>query len=110
MGTSGYLELNFSPAGEWAAYRFSGYRTGMANADAGAPRICVHCEAGMLKVDVIIEVDAVPDLRRAEIQVALSAVIEETDRRLSYWALVHPAAKPDFHHEDGFVLRVGGSG
>ena len=25
----GYYELNFSPSGEWAAYRFSAYRTGM---------------------------------------------------------------------------------
>jgi hypothetical protein len=108
--TSGYVELNFSPSREWAVYRFSGYRLGMANADAAAPRISVQREAGALQVDVVIDIDAVPDLPRDEIQVALSAVIEETDRRLSYWALVHLTEKPDFHHADGFALRVGAAG
>ncbi len=110
MNTSEYLELNFSPSGEWAAYRFSGYRADMADAHTTAPRISVQREAGALQVDVVIDVDAVPDLPRGEIQLALSAVIEETDRRLSYWALVHPAEKPDFHHADAFALSVGGGG
>jgi hypothetical protein len=110
MSTSEYLELNFSPSGEWAVYRFSGYRADMADADAAAPHVCVQREARALLVDVIIDVDAVPDLPRGEIQLALSAVIEETDRRLSYWALVHPTEKPDFHHADGFALRIGGGG
>src|SRR3712207_5904568 len=26
-GEEGYLELNFSPGGDWAAYRFEGYRS-----------------------------------------------------------------------------------
>src|SRR5262245_63050261 len=28
--SASYCELNFSPSGEWAAYRFAGYRSGMA--------------------------------------------------------------------------------
>ena len=35
-----------------------------------------------------------------------AAVVEETDGRLSYWALTHPAERPDFHHRDGFVLPL----
>src|SRR5579883_3653603 len=33
----GYLELNLSPSGEWAAYRFRSYREGMAPAELAAP-------------------------------------------------------------------------
>src|SRR5579863_8283993 len=40
--TSGaaYYEFNFAPSTQWAAYRFSGYRSGMRVAtEIGAPRI-----------------------------------------------------------------------
>jgi hypothetical protein len=36
----------------------------------------------------------------------LSAVIEEMNGRLSYWALAHPPGKPDFHHADCFALEL----
>jgi hypothetical protein len=107
----GYLELNFSPSSEWAVYRFSGYRAGMTNAEAAAPRITVHRERGLLRLDVVVDFDSLPDVSRdVELNLALSAVIEESDRRLSYWALAHPAGKPDFHHADGFVLTFGSGG
>jgi hypothetical protein len=34
-------------------------------------------------------------------------VVEEKNGRLTYWALTHPSALPDFHHRLGFVLQVG---
>ena len=34
------------------------------------------------------------------------AVIEAVDGSVSYWALAHPAGKPDFHHPDGFALQL----
>jgi hypothetical protein len=37
----------------------------------------------------------------------LAAVIEDRARVLTYWALKHPAEKPDFHHADGFVIPLG---
>jgi hypothetical protein len=33
-------------------------------------------------------------------------VIEETNGNKSYWALAHPAGKPDFHHADGFAYEL----
>jgi len=33
-------------------------------------------------------------------------VIEARDGRISYWALNHPTNKPDFHHADGFALKL----
>ena len=39
-------------------------------------------------------------------RIALSAVIEEGNGALSYWALRHPAGKPDFHHPDAFAMEL----
>jgi hypothetical protein len=36
----------------------------------------------------------------------VTAVIEEMNGQKSYWALAHPAAKPDFHNANGFVLEL----
>ena len=50
----------------------------------------------------------------AKLRLGLCVVIEELDAALSeafsgafsYWALRHPAARPDFHHPDGFALEI----
>jgi hypothetical protein len=105
----GYLELNFSPSTEWAVYSFTDYRTGMTDAGAAAPHISVQRDHGVLQLDVVIDLASLPQLPGdGQLKLALSAVIEEADHRLSYWALAHPAGKPDFHHAEGFALAVGG--
>src|SRR5215469_7433698 len=51
----GYYELNFSPSGEWSAYRFSAYRTGMAPADGvGVPSTTVIREAEGMRLEAAI--------------------------------------------------------
>lgn len=94
-----YQEFNFSPSGEWAAYAFQKYREG-APWRAPDPKIAVRRTGQELELEARIEV------RPARLRVALCAVIEERDGRLSYWALRHPAARPDFHHPDGFTLEL----
>jgi hypothetical protein len=39
------------------------------------------------------------------LHLGLSAVLEETNCRKSYWALAHPPGKVDFHHSDCFTLE-----
>ena len=41
-----------------------------------------------------------------EFDAGLSAVFEMQDGEKSLWALAHPAARPDFHHQDGFKLKM----
>jgi hypothetical protein len=102
----GYYECNFSPSTEWAVYRFSGYREGMTAVESmQAPRVSVHGEADCLMLDAVIEVEGLPE---SSLRLALSAVVEETDGRLSFWALAHPSDKPDFHHADSFILALPG--
>lgn len=101
-----YVELNFSPSSEWAAYAFRGYRDRdpVADEDYGL-RIDVRQGADRLELDAII--GGSPLIHdRAPLRLALSAVIEEESGALSYWALRHPSGKPDFHHPDAFALEL----
>jgi hypothetical protein len=100
-----YLELNFSPSGEWAGYAFSAYRTGMTAADEiESPTIMVTRSEGGLTVDAAVCLMRLRD--GAAARVALAAVVEESSGTLSYWALEHPPDKPDFHHPRGFALKL----
>jgi len=95
-----YLEFNFSPSGAWAAYRFERYRTGMADLDlARPPRIVCRRQDRLLSVEVRI---AAPELSPGS-PLALSAVLEDLHGRVCYWALAHPAGRPDFHAAGGFT-------
>lgn len=96
-----YTEFNFAPSTAWAAYRFDGYREGMRNADIAPPIIEVQIEGGDYLLTASIELDLPLPWR-----LALTAVIEETNGRKSYWALAHASGKPDFHHIDGFTLEL----
>lgn len=116
-GSPRYLELNFSPAGEWAAYRFESYRQGMAPAPLPQPpRLAVRCSGERLELEAEVDLRGrVPPPDGAArgprggsggLRVALSAVVEHRDGGLSYWALRHPAGRPDFHHPDSFTLEI----
>ena len=97
----GYLELNFSPSGQWAAYRFDSYRAGMTEAQIGTPEI------GTRPSEDIYELEAsLAQPLSGPLQLALAAVIEESNGRKSYWALAHPPGKADFHHPDSFAHRL----
>jgi hypothetical protein len=103
-----YFELNFSPSGDWALYRFSAYRAGMSSADVPqAPEISVIRTGQRLDLEAKVHLSGMPELRDARrLRLALTAVLEEDDGRLSYWALRHAPGKPDFHHRDGFSLAL----
>lgn len=104
-GTAGYYELNFSPSRQWAIYRFSAYREGMAPVEvASAPHLAVRQLDDRLELTASV---ALPQLDVASpLQLALSAVVEDGGGTLSYWALRHAPAKPDFHHPDSFVIEL----
>ena len=105
--STGYYELNFSPSGEWAEYAFRGYREGKAFEQEGwSPEIVVHCTAESLELRASIDLHPLRLGAAGILRIGLSAVIESNDGALSYWALCHPALKPDFHHPDSFALEL----
>jgi hypothetical protein len=107
-GAAGYHELNLAPSGEWAGYQFRSYREIEALADESlAPRITLRSAADRLTLEASVALDRLsPAYAGVPLRLGLSAVIEATDGALSYWALRHPAGKPDFHHADALALRL----
>ncbi len=102
IGEGCYLEFNFSPCADWAAYRFDHYRDGMRELDVSPPVINAVLGGASLRLEASI---ALSDIMPT--QLGLSAVIEETDGTKSYWAPHHPSAeKPDFHDPAGWTLRL----
>jgi hypothetical protein len=100
----GYLELNFSPSGQWAAYRFDSYRQGMRPALQAAPRLAIRHLGQKLQLQA--EVSLGSEAPGRLLRLALSAVVEDRQGRLSYWAVRHPPGRPDFHHPEGFALAL----
>jgi hypothetical protein len=101
----GYLELNFAPSGQWAAYRFDSYRQGMTPALEAAPRLALRRLPEALELQAEVQLGGADALRR-RLRIALSTVVEDREGRLSYWAVRHPAGRPDFHHPEGFALAL----
>ena len=108
VGGEAYYELNFAPSTQWAAYRFEGYREGMAPAALASPPVItrgVPSEGYRLEVEV--RLDGLPELPATEAwPCGLSAVLEDAEGGISYWAAAHPTGKPDFHHPDSFALEL----
>jgi hypothetical protein len=107
-GEPGYHEFNFAPSGEWAAYAFAKYREGEALLDEALnPGIVVSRPGEKLALDATIPLERLSARHaRARLSLALSAVIEDEEGALSYWALKHPAGRPDFHHRESFALGL----
>ena len=102
-----YRELNFSPSGEWAAYAFVRYRDGGPLDVELEPAVVVHRDRDRLQVDAVVPAAGVPRAGSgSRLRLGLAAVLEDVDGTLSYWALRHPADRPDFHHADGFGVDV----
>lgn len=99
-----YLEYNFAPSSEWAAYKFSGYRAEMAELETGTPSIKADQSDRVVTVSVMLQL---PDAwRDRDLRAGLSAVIATKNGNVSYWAAAHPPGGPDFHHKDCFAVQL----
>jgi hypothetical protein len=92
LAGEGYIEFNFSPSSQYAAYRFDGYRSGMREEPAEV-EIWIDAGESWLALEAAVRCDPLA----AGSALALSAVIKEHDAT-SYWALGHPDGAPDFHN------------
>lgn len=101
-GGEAYFEFNFSPSFEWAAYAFDGHRAGRRELASHDPEIVISPASPHF----FLAVEAMPALPPGAMQIGFSAVIEETDGTISYWALAHPPGKADFHDPACFALEL----
>jgi len=100
-----YYEFNFSPSTQWAGYHFSRYRGGRRLVtEIDALDIEAQLNTTRYTLRTSLDLGRLPDLPRNAIwRIGLSAIIEETSGRKSYWALAHPPGDADFHHADCFA-------
>ena len=101
-----YVEWNFAPSLDWAAYCFTAPRADMSLAEVEAdPYIRVEDNLTWWALGATIAIPA-----DASFDLGLTAVIEEKDGHKSHWALAHPAngldAPPDFHDPTCFLARL----
>ena len=106
-GVPAYLEFNFSPSGAWAAYRFADRRAGRESPEWTAPRMEVRRGPDWLAMQIELSLAGIADFAApASIATGHAAVIEDERGGLTYWALAHGAAQPDFHDPATFTLRL----
>ena len=99
-----YVELNLSPSERWAAYDFEGYRDGMKDRPASREPDCtMRIGSSFAIFDAAIPRDLLPGLPASA---NFAAVIEEQGQVISYWAVAHPALKPDFHDPACFAAEL----
>lgn len=100
-----YLEFNFALSGHWAFYRLSGYRAELERPDVRQPPfITTHLEAGEVSLKATIPWPIIWDHLpgASPLEAGLSVILKEKSCGMAYWAIKHPAEKPDFHHPDSF--------
>lgn len=107
-GAAAYREFNFSPSGQWAAYRFIDQRVrdSRAPANQAVPPPVLRTQRSADHLSLLARLPG-PVCTEGDpsqpLLIGLSAVIETDNGQLSYWALQHPAEQPDFHHRSGFA-------
>ena len=115
-GQDAYWELNLAPSGDWNLYRLSHYRGPLVPVALEVPPAW-HLKRTAGELEVAVELDLSEVAGGGELvaaglplEVSLTAVIEQVGQGVSYWALAHTGAEPDFHRRDSFrlVLSAGG--
>jgi hypothetical protein len=111
-GQQAYWELNLAPSGDWNLYRLSHYRGPLTPVELEVPPAWqVRRTVGELEVAVELDLGEVAGgdesgVAGLPLEMSLTSVIEQVGQGVSYWALAHTGAEPDFHRRDSFGLRL----
>ena len=97
-----YWEFNLAPTGDWNIYRFTKYRRGMREELAFSSLPC------QIKTDSLYQIETEIALKpiiagNTPLEIAVAAVIEDINHNVSYWAIIHPGTRADFHRRDSFI-------
>ncbi len=92
-----YVEWNFSPSSAWSQYSFQSYRERQGQADISQPPKFDIRKVG----DELIILGKLNPVGFS--LVGVSAVIEDENGLLTYWAVKHGKDKPDFHDAKSFL-------
>jgi hypothetical protein len=105
-GAVSYWEFNLSPAGHWNVFRLASYRQGIQEEPAfQVLPVTVSRQPELLTLSVNVDLAAIIPADRP-LEMGVSTVLQDRHGELSYWGLTHPGPEPDFHHRDGFVIKL----
>lgn len=106
-GQESYVEWNLSPEGDWACYEFSRYRERVNDDDAAcsmlhdvvaSPEYSANTTDRTMQGSVLLPTDGACNVG---VSMVLAVAGDEAKDggtvALSYWALAHSGAQPDFH-------------
>jgi hypothetical protein len=101
-----YWEYNVNVHGHWNVYHFSQYRENQRwETRIDRMESCLkHNDAGLLQLDITAPL--AEELTNEPLLIGISCVIEDDKTNLHYYALSHPADKPDFHQRQSFCLAI----
>jgi len=103
-GATHYWELNLAPSSDWNLYRLNAYRQGLQpdTALTSLPHQLQRSANGLqLQLDLPLQT-LLP--ANSELEVSLTAVLDQHGHGCSYWAWNHVAPEPDFHQRGSFQL------
>ncbi|MBW4605137.1 MAG: DOMON-like domain-containing protein [Calothrix sp. FI2-JRJ7] len=102
----GYWEFNLSPAGHWNIYRFDNYRQGMQEETAFTTLLFnVKHNSDSLTLTLNVNLDKIISVDQP-IEVSITTVIKSINGDVSYLAVSHKGAEPDFHLRESFVIEL----
>lgn len=101
-----YWEYNFCPSGDWNIYQLNHYRGALqAEPNCRQPAMKSSLQTGEWELEVVTQLP--PLLNDQPVLIlAITAVVEQHNKQLSYWALHHGGREADFHRRDGFQLTL----
>jgi hypothetical protein len=101
-----YWEFNLSPSGDWNIYRFDSYRRGMRE-EITFDRLpfTTQIQPNLYQLQLSVDLNKIiaPDIL---LDMAITAVIETKEGKISYWALSHRSSEADFHQRKSFDLVI----
>ena len=101
-----YWEFNMSPSGDWNVYVMDAYRQVNMRQETRIQRLQfqVQKETHYLSLMAAIDLNSFIGSEKL-IEAGITCVVQANTKRETYWALVHPQARADFHLRESFVLE-----
>jgi len=102
-----YWEFNFSPSGDWNAFRMDAYRrVGFREEELiQNPCLEIRNEIECFELEAVIDLNAILK-SETQMLVGVTSVIQPRNGHETYWALTHPQPMADFHLRDSFILTL----
>lgn len=92
-----YIESNLSPSGHWQAFEFEAYREIAVPADSVRVSGRLDMSTGdQSSMNCTIDIEH-PRFVTSDWYIAPTAILEDLQGKLHYYALSHPIKRPDFH-------------